>query len=144
MSFFFLPIKGEFFIFCKFLSTSFKARTLHPVLLRLTRDFEKRKNPAAQLIHETQHKVFALLLTCCVFCPSGRKSLCLRSSRWNSPETTATWPRAATLTALRSSRPPWSTMSGRRTPVRTTVRPWPPLEWAWRWLRAGRRPSDRP
>lgn len=76
--------------------------------------------------------------------PPCRKSLCLRSSRWNSPETTVTWRRAATLTASRSSQPPWSTTSGRRTPVRTTVRLWPPQAWAWRWLRAGRRPSDKP
>lgn len=77
-------------------------------------------------------------------CLPCRKSLCLRSCRWNSPETTVTWPRAAILTALRSSQPPWFTMSGRTIPVRTTAPRWPPQEWAWRWLRAGRRPSDRP
>lgn len=122
-------------ICCTFLPIFFQSKhSFFLCKLKLSTQFD---------IRDTRRKVSILLLTGALRSP-GRKSLCLRSSRWNSPETTVIWPRAATLTALRSSQPPWSTTSGRRTPVRTTVPPWPPLEWAWRWLRAGRRPSDRP
>lgn len=75
---------------------------------------------------------------------SCRRSLCLRFSRWNCSETTVIWRRAATLTALRSSQPPWSTMWGRTTAATITALHWLLLEWVWRWPRAGRRPSDRP
>ena len=73
-----------------------------------------------------------------------RKSLCPRSSRWRTPETTAVWPRAATLTASRSSQPPWCTTWERTTAATTTALLWLPRGWAWRSPRAGRRPSDRP